>query len=1095
MADLNQLKEALRANGVIFEEIYSNETEIKKLQKLSKTTLVLNNQGELWAIKLRTNTQIDQILRILSNYKQLKYLDVSKSSLEILPSELQKLAGLQTLDLSLNKLTTLPKWFQKLAGLQTLDLSNNKLTTLPKWFQKLTGLQTLNLNSNYLTTLPEGFQKLTGLQTLNLSNTNYLTTLPEWFQKLTGLQDLDLSYNNLTTLPEGFQKLTGLQTLNLSNNNLTTLPEWFQKLTGLQDLDLSYNNLTTLPEGFQKLTGLQTLNLRFTKLTTLPEGFQKLTGLQTLNLSSTKLTTLPEGFQKLTGLQTLYLSNNNKLTTLPEWFQKLTGLQALDLSNNKLTTLPEWFQKLTGLQTLNLNSNNLTTLPKWFQKLTKLQTLYLSDNDLTTLPKWFQKLTGLLYIDISNNSFKTLPLELLPFLQKLNVSTFTVRISDVSDNIIEQGWWAIEQHYIEKRKTLQEPDMDYLAELKVMIIGNGSSGKTCISKALKEKENYKHADHTAEPATEGIELRDIEHVFGHETWKLRMWDLGGQAAYAATQTMFMTDQTLYLVVMDARTEKQPDIYLHYVQTIASASPIIIMINKVDQNKWFGLNKQFYVKNPEYPHIQEDIVRFSCAENREKYEAELFSAIKKVLSNTVYGFRSKQWAPKWLKVRNELMDYLAKNTGYCSITKYYDICTKNDLTKDVGDVVLIGCEKLGMVFAPIAKNPSFKNDWIMHAEWITKGINLLFKLQPADSYKRCEIYEHMNNSKNTSQYSREETNAILDSLEKEELAVEDTTTNKIIIPALLPTDKPEKFPEKETYQMWHLPNDGNLLDSTYSEIRFRYPFLHPKIKQTFMVNLYLNHKNLILYNYGACWHQKGIQVVMMEDTNDLVFYLHDENAKENNSSSYANLCNVQKNIQEIMSELHKKHHIKKWDLLHVFRTGEKGEYFAEYSNKDLHTLLHEMNVREVPLPSIQKTLPVEIILRGSNEAMLKDELQKAMERGNAVHVSAGDNSPVSIVTTTVKGAGNIEVQPTVTINVQTITTQIKELDELNENQKRDLIKLLADIDEATKENNESKKQQCKNRFEKIKETLKEKGPTVLRVLSQIATIAGFVKGCL
>ncbi|MDR2699372.1 MAG: GTP-binding protein [Nitrososphaerota archaeon] len=639
MDDLNQLKETLRTNRVIFEEISISETEVKKLQKLSKTTLILNNQGELWAIKLYTNTQINQILHTLSNYKYLKYIDICQINLKTLPSELQK--------------------------------------------------------------------------------------------------------------------LTSLQTLNISNNRLTVLPDWLPKLTGL----------------------------------------------------------------------------------------------------------------------------------------------------------W--------YIDISHNSFQTLPFVLLPFLQKLNASTEELLIKDVPSEFITQGWAAIEQHYIENRQELQKSDIPHLAELKVMIIGNGSSGKTCISKALKDKQNYKHTDHTDEPATEGIELRDVEHVFRQEKWLFRMWDLGGQAAYAATQSMFMTDQTLYLVVMDARTEKQPDIYLHYIQTIAPESPIIIMINKVDQNKWFGLNKQLYVGNSEYCHVQEDIVRFSCAEDCEKHGAELFNAIEKVLSNTYYGFRSKQWVPKWLKVKNDLMDYLAtKNNGYITINEYKDICAKNELSEDVYNTILIGCEKLGMVFAPIAKDSSVAYDWVMHAEWITKGINLLFKLEPAVSYKKSEIFAHMENSKNSYKYTRMETSAILDCLKKEELAFEDSPTSTIIIPALLPTDEPNNFPKKEDYQMWHLPDNGDLLKSTNSEIRFRYPFLHPKIKQVFMVKLYQDLKKPVIYNYGAYWRQDGLQVVMMEDNNDIVFYLHAEN-EEKYGTPYATLCEVQKDIQKIMHSLHEKHHIKKMETITYF----------------------------------------------------------------------------------------------------------------------------------------------------------------------------------
>jgi small GTP-binding protein len=761
----------------------------------------------------------------------------------------------------------------------------------------------------------------------------------------------------------------------------------------------------------------------------------------------------------------------------------------------------------------------LTTLPDWFQKLTGLQTLDLSYNNLTTLPDWFQKLTGLRYIDISYNSFQTLPLELLPFLQKLQVSTDNVLIADVGKEFIEQGWEAIEQHYIETSKKSYAPNVPYIAELKVMIIGNGGSGKTCISKALKNN-NYNHPDHTEEPATVGIELRNIEHDFGGEKWLLRMWDLGGQAAYAATQTMFMTDETLYLVVVDARTETKPDIYLHYIQALVPnastddldkklSPPVIMVINKIDENNWFGLNKH-HLKSV-YSQVQDDIVRFSCVTKRAEHEAELFAAIEKILLDTKdpYGFRKKQWGSKWLAVRRTLMEHLSRNNAsYISKDQYEKMCDdEGELTEKARKFILTGCVNLGMVFAPIAQDENACTDWIMHAQWITRGINKIFKLEPANSYERSRLHAYMQNNENEDTYNPDETIAILGALKDGNLAFEEN--GKFIIPALLPEAPPKddlnKFPEKSEYSEWQMPKDDDD-DQQSSEIRFRYPFLHPKIKQVFMVELYRKDKNPILYKYGACWYQDNVRVVMKEDGNDLVFYLKCENAE--NSRAYEKLCEVQKYIQTEMNYLHKKFKINKGEMLHIFRTDTNGKRFAEYPNEHLKTLHWKMKVTTVPLPSIERTISVERILKGSNEAQTKEELKKTKEKGDTINIyneitAKVENGGSIAIDAAITGKGTAVVHK-VSINdvikeVQTATSKINQMDELSKTEKNDLIILLNQLLEATKaaaeEEDENKKAQCKSIFEKFKEKLGkhgEKVAKVIEVLSQCAIIAGVLK---
>lgn len=115
-------------------------------------------------------------------------------------------------------------------GRTELDLSKSELTGVPSEIAKLTHLTSLDLSENELTSLPPEITKLTSLTSLDLSQ-NQLTSLPPEITKLTNLTKLELGLNQLTNLPPEIIELTNLRALILSQNQLTTLPLEITKLT------------------------------------------------------------------------------------------------------------------------------------------------------------------------------------------------------------------------------------------------------------------------------------------------------------------------------------------------------------------------------------------------------------------------------------------------------------------------------------------------------------------------------------------------------------------------------------------------------------------------------------------------------------------------------------------------------------------------------------------------------------------------------------------------------------------------------------------------------------------------------------------------
>ncbi len=394
-----------------------------------------------------------------------------------------------------------------------------------------------------------------GQEKLDLSRKG-IRSFPAQIGKLTQLQQLDLDGNQLTSLPAKIGKLTKLTELRFDNNQLTSVPAEIGKLTQLQRLDLDGNQLTSLPSQIGKLTKLRKMYLNDNQLTSLPAEIGKLSQLRTLFLHSNRLTSLPAEIGKLTQLQELYL-HRNQLTSLPAEIWKLTQLQRLDLDQNQLSSLAGQIGKLTQLRSLWIRQNRLTSLPAEIGKLTQLQLLGLEGNQLTSLPAEMGNLTQVRELFLRDNPLTSPP-----------------------PSIVEQGTEAVLAYL---REQLAEAGPQWVS--KLLLVGQGNVGKTCLLRAL-----------LGEPFVEGLETThgiDIETLrLPHPaeadvTMELNAWDFGGQDIYHATHQFFLTDRSLFLLVWNARDDWQRG-NLHYwldqVKAKAPESPVIVVAAHADERE-------------------------------------------------------------------------------------------------------------------------------------------------------------------------------------------------------------------------------------------------------------------------------------------------------------------------------------------------------------------------------------------------------------------------------------------------------------------------------------------------------------------------------
>jgi internalin A len=487
---------------------------------------------------------------------------------------------------------------------------------------------------------------------------------------------------------------SGAQSLTLQGMELTALPESIGQLTKLQSLDLGNNQLTTLPKSIGQLTQLKelvTLNLGGNGLTALSKSIGQLTQLSVLNLWSNSLVALPDSIAQLVNLESLYLYNN-QLTYLPESIAQLCRLRELSAGKNHLLKLPESIGQLTQLRVLDFDDNQLTTLPKSIGNLADLTTLSLAGNRLTTLPDGLRNLNNLQLLILADNLGLGLPPELLGKTRRE----------------LEKGEKAVPAEKILEYYSRIRGNKRSLNEAKSILVGRGEVGKTSIVNRLI----YNRFD-ANEKTTEGIKIDTWERVLAGEQIRLNVWDFGGQEIMHATHQFFLTQRSLYLLVLSGRgdaAEDDADYWLKLIASFGGLSPVIVVLNKIEAHR-FDVNRR--ALQAKYPSIKA-VVETDCASGIGL--GELKMTIERE-TDRLDGLRDA-FPAAWFRIKDELA---GMNQNYLTYDEYRAICAQYGETDPAAQESLtLYLHRLGIALN-YRDDPRLRDTHVLNPHWVTNGI--------------------------------------------------------------------------------------------------------------------------------------------------------------------------------------------------------------------------------------------------------------------------------------------------------------------------------------------------------------------------------------
>jgi internalin A len=520
------------------------------------------------------------------------------------------------------------------------------------------------------------------VEELSLSWTN-LAELPIGIGDLSNLLILDLRHNQLSYLPSYIGQSKKLTSLHLSHNKLGTLPNYISQLKSLVYLDISNNQICTLPSSLSQLTNLTSLYVKNNQLKDLPSLIGQLNSLIFLYLSYNQINILPDSIGQLSGLTSLHI-NNNELQSLPESIGQLTRLKSLNLANNKLDLLPESIGQLSNIEFLCINGNELQSLPESIGQLTNLKSLNLENNKLNSLPDSIGKLTNLVDFIIEGNPLDQIPQE-----------------------VVKGGGLAVRDYY---RQRL-EAKTDYIYEAKLLVIGEGGAGKTSlVNKLIDPRYQLKlEGSDNSEKSTEGIDVLRLDFPQPNgKSFRINIWDFGGQEIYHATHQFFLTKRSLYILVADTRQDNTNfNYWLEVVELLSEASPVIIIKNEkqdrpcqVNENQLRG----------RFPNLEKILpTNLACPNNRGL--AEILSAVQHHISQLSH---IGQPLPKtWVRVREALEE---DTRNYITQNEFLDLCDIHGLKRREDKLQLSGyLHDLG-VCLHFRDDPILKNWIILKSEW-------------------------------------------------------------------------------------------------------------------------------------------------------------------------------------------------------------------------------------------------------------------------------------------------------------------------------------------------------------------------------------------
>lgn len=554
-------------------------------------------------------------------------------------------------------------------------------------------------------------------------------------KQCTNLTSLEIVHHNLEEI--SLDHLQGLKNLKICENSkpihftgnrfLASLERFCVRASQLADI-LDFKSATQLREliidartgGSVRLEGLDWCgkmdNLELHKAEIDMIDLDRLSNLKMLYLSGmdTEIR-VKNNHNHLTKLW-LYTCNVASLTFLPRLkaldilivFGSMTpvlGLDVPDLSmSKKLTKVSFEHTKLhtvrelpSQISELNLLNTGLSRIPDSVKSMKDLKTLDLNGLYLRELPEWLADLK--------------LPVRVSGGLWLTGILMESTRVEGVDLRTIPEQQELLKE-WLEALRDARNQTQN---EVKVIFLGDGEAGKSHIIKRL-ENDGAVLQDFNGD-ATPGIAITNKTLDLTDRAVLVRAWDFGGQEILHAMHRIFMTEQSLFVVVLNARNDTQDhraEHWLRFIYSFDKYAQVLLVLNKIDQNPRASININRLKRM--FPGLA-DVVKMSAKEDTPvEFTEHFIQPLKQQLER--FEELKTPFPKSWRRLEEKLEGVKDR---YIREREYKKLCEEAGIDKaEVRNELVYRFMNLGICFR-CDEETWTKSFLLLEPRWVTNAI--------------------------------------------------------------------------------------------------------------------------------------------------------------------------------------------------------------------------------------------------------------------------------------------------------------------------------------------------------------------------------------
>ena len=403
---------------------------------------------------------------------------------------------------------------------------------------------------------------------------------------------------------------------------------------------------------------------------------------------------------QLTSLKKLVaqgLRSHDPGIALPD-LHHIANLESISLIGTKLHsvgTLPP------QLSHLNLSYTGLIRIPDSVKPLKNLMSLELCGLQMRELPPWLADLH--------------LPVLTTRSMLQKGILLESAKVDGIKLDTIPQQPELLAQ-WLEAFHDSQDQTQN---EVKVVFLGDGEAGKSHIIKRL-ENDGAMLSQFDGD-STPGIAITSKQMELTNRRVTLRIWDFGGQEILHAMHRIFMTEQTLYVVVLNARNDTQDhraEHWLRFIYSFDQDAQVMLVLNKTDQNPRASININRLKRI--FPGLSEPLKMSAKKDTPELFADNFINPLRKRLEQ--FEPLRSPFPKSWRTLEDKL---LSIDTRYIFAEVYDEFCEEVGITSpEVRNELLSRFMNMGICF----RSDGDLGDafLLLEPKWVTNAIyKLLF----------------------------------------------------------------------------------------------------------------------------------------------------------------------------------------------------------------------------------------------------------------------------------------------------------------------------------------------------------------------------------